>query len=467
MERCERALARLLAATLLTACSPTPEPTTLHFWAMGREGEVVQSLVPEFERQHPGVRVKVQQIPWNAAHEKLLTAYAGDALPDIFQLGNTWIPEFVILRAIEPLDERLTSATPRADHFSGLLATSEIDGRLYGLPWYVDTRVLFYRMDILARAGFGQPPRTWREWSDAMARIKALPDGEHYAALFPMGEWQLPVILGLQAGAGLLRDGDRYGDFRSEPFRRAFGFYLGLFRQGFTPAVAESQMANVYREFAAGTVAMLVTGPWNIGEFERRLPADLQGQWATAPLPGPDGAYPGVSLAGGASLALARSSRYKEEAWQFMEFLAYPARQVQFYRLTGDLPARRSAWADPALAAAAPVQAFRAQMDRVASTPQIPEWERIAAKVGQYAEKAARGELGEGEALSRLDADVDRILEKRRWLLDKETSGGLHPLLQKGGGGGLAAGIREHAGEIPPSPPFAMGGTNGQGAGGP
>jgi multiple sugar transport system substrate-binding protein len=49
--------------------------------------------MPEFERRYPEIQVKVQQIPWSAAHEKLLTAYAGDAMPDVFQLGNTWIPE--------------------------------------------------------------------------------------------------------------------------------------------------------------------------------------------------------------------------------------------------------------------------------------------------------------------------------------------------------------------------------------
>ena len=83
----------LLLLILLGACGRNEEKTVLEFWAMGREGEVVQSLMPEFERRHPEIQVKVRQIPWSAAHEKLLTAYAGDAMPDVFQLGNTWIPE--------------------------------------------------------------------------------------------------------------------------------------------------------------------------------------------------------------------------------------------------------------------------------------------------------------------------------------------------------------------------------------
>src|SRR5213078_3064671 len=94
----------------------------LEFWAMGREAEVVVDLLATFRERHPDVQVRVQQLPWSAAHEKLLTAFAGDALPDLCQLGNTWLPEFSALGALEPLDERLASAgIPRDDYYAGIL----------------------------------------------------------------------------------------------------------------------------------------------------------------------------------------------------------------------------------------------------------------------------------------------------------------------------------------------------------
>src|SRR5262249_2778638 len=74
--------------------------TTIAFWALGREGEVVRELVPAFERLHPELRVRVQQIPWSAAHEKLLTAFAGGTLPDAIQVGSTWVPELVAVGAL-------------------------------------------------------------------------------------------------------------------------------------------------------------------------------------------------------------------------------------------------------------------------------------------------------------------------------------------------------------------------------
>jgi len=79
---CVRVLAMLGA--LLAGCGDrSDERTQLRFWAMGREAEIVPQLIPEFERRHPGIHVVVQQLPWTAAHEKLLTAFAGDALPDL------------------------------------------------------------------------------------------------------------------------------------------------------------------------------------------------------------------------------------------------------------------------------------------------------------------------------------------------------------------------------------------------
>src|SRR6185295_9786772 len=63
---------------VLGSCAPRKhEGVTLRFWAMGREGEVVVDLVRDFERENPGVHVEVQQIPWGAAHEKLLTSHVG------------------------------------------------------------------------------------------------------------------------------------------------------------------------------------------------------------------------------------------------------------------------------------------------------------------------------------------------------------------------------------------------------
>ena len=179
-----RGALRLGSAVLvlaLAACGDRRDANTVRLWAFGREGEVVKELVPEFERRHPGLRLDVQQVPWTAAHEKLLTAFVGDATPDVSQLGNTWIPEFVALGALEPLD-RLVGASAvvrRPDYFEGIWATNMLGDTTFGVPWYVDTRVLFYRRDLLAAAGHDSVPTTWAGWRQAMTDVKARMQPRH------------------------------------------------------------------------------------------------------------------------------------------------------------------------------------------------------------------------------------------------------------------------------------------------
>jgi multiple sugar transport system substrate-binding protein len=399
-------------------------------WAFGSEGEALGPIAREFERANPGVHVRVQQIPWTAAHEKLLTAYVGGALPDVAQLGNTWIPEFSALDALEPLDSLVAHDSllvPRADYYPGVLATNVVDSVLYGVPWYVDTRVLFYRSDLLRQAGLSAPPTTWAELRDALVRIKKVQPPGAFPALLPLNEWSQPVIFGMQAGAPLLADHGTRGDFRDPRFRKGFEFYVSLFRDSLAPALANTQISSVYQEFAAGRVAMYVTGPWNVGEFKKRLPAALQGSWMTAPLPGPDSA--GISLAGGSSIVIMKKSAKKSIAWRFVTFMSAPEQQAKFFERTGDLPARRSAWNAPALSSDPYLAAFRTQLGRVVPTPAVPEAELIMQLVALAGERAARGRQTVDEALTSLDAEVDAVLEKRRWLMAqraaaKATGGG-------------------------------------------
>jgi len=418
-----RALQRLAASSALVTlagCGRADDPRgPVNFWAMGREAEVVAELLPAFHARHPDVRVHVQQLPWTAAHEKLLTAYAGGSLPDLCQLGNTWLPELTALDALEPLDARVAdSAVALDDYFAGILDTNVMPTagghRLFGLPWYVDTRVLFFRSDLLRAAGHAQPPRSWPEWLAAMRAIRLRGGSRTYGVLLPLNEPDPLFALALQQGA-LLRDDNTRGAFSQPPFRRALAFYAGIFREGLAPAMSNTQVANVWDEFARGLFAFYVSGPWNIGEFRRRLPRELQADWATAPLPGPSG--PDVSTAGGSSLVIFKSSPRKLAAWRLVEFLSEPATMQRFHALTGNLPPRRSAWRAPALAADAPSRAFAEQLERVRAAPKIPEWERIFQEMQLAAERVVQRKQTIEAATTELDATVDALLEKRRWLL--------------------------------------------------
>ena len=403
------------AGATLSGCGRNDGITRLRFWAMGNEATNVPQILPAFEAANPGIRVEVQALPWTAAHQKLLTAYAGASLPDVSQIGNTWVAELAAIGALSPTpsfaDDLLT------DQFPAVLETNEIGGRAVATPWYVDTRLIYLRTDLLARAGYDAMPGTWAEWKRAMHAVKRVAGDGNFAVLLPVNEFEQLLTFGLQGDQPLLRDRDTRGNFSSESFQAALAFYKSLFDEGLAPVASAAQISNVWTEFARGYFSFYFSGPWTIGDMKARLPEAIQPHWTTAGVPGPTG--PGASAPGGSSLAVFRASPHQEAAWKLVRYLSDPAVQARFNVITGDLPARPSAWAAPRVASDPYVAAFNGQLARARAVPKVPEWERIVTEMQIVAERMVRGEFTVQQAGAEIDRRADRLLEKRRWMIEQ------------------------------------------------
>ena len=399
---------------LIAGCAGRGHPGLIDFWAMGNEGTNVPKLMAGFERANPGLRVVVQPLPWSAAHEKLLTAYAGNSLPDVSQIGNTWVAELAAIGALAPLPTNQRGLLD--DQFEAVLDTNRIGSTVYGVPWYVDTRLQFYRRDLFAKAGFAAPPEDWATWKQSLQAVKRVAGGDNFAILLPLNEPEQLLSFGLQQAEPLLRDHDSRGNFSSPGFRSALAFYKSLFDDKLAPLATASQISNLWDEFARGLFSVFISGPWTIGDLKSRLPVGFQSNWKTAGMPGPTG--PGASAPGGSSLVVLKSARDPESAWKLIQYLSQPRIQAEFQGLTGSLPARRSAWAIPALANDANVQTLGRQLERAKAVPKVPEWERIVTEVQVVAERMVRGEYSVDQAAAEIDLRTDRLLEKRRWMLD-------------------------------------------------
>jgi multiple sugar transport system substrate-binding protein len=95
---------------------------------------------------------------------------------------------------------------------------------------------------------------------------------------------------------------------------------------------------------------------------------------------------------------------------------------VRFHELSANLPPRRAAWRHERLAGDAYAKAFRDQLERVRTTPKIPEWERIVTEMQTMAEQVVRGNMDVTQATLALDHRVDAMLEKRRWILGRKAA---------------------------------------------
>jgi len=402
----------LAAVPLASACSTRSD--SLEFWAMGAEAENLPALLASIAG---APKVSIQPLPWSAAHEKLLTSFAGNSLPDMGQVGNSWISELTAIGAILPVPAALSSIT--TGQFPAVVDTNRIEGRLMALPWYVDTRLQYYRRDLFERAGFAAPPQRWDAWKAALHMVKAAAGPGNYAILLPINEFEHLIGMALSAGASLLNQSGTRGAFSAPEFRQALAFYKSLYDERLAPLASSTQISNVWNEFARGYFAVYPSGPWTIGDMKSRLPPEMQDKWATAPFPGPRGT--GASTPGGSSLVVYRNAREPAAAWALVAKLLAPSTQQSLQQLTGDLPPTRAVWGATGLNADPITAAFGVQLDHARSLPKVPEWERIVSEMQGVAEQVARGMTTIDRGVREIDRRADRLLEKRRWMLERRA----------------------------------------------
>ena len=199
---------------------------------------------------------------------------------------------------------------------------------------------------------------------------------------------------------------------------------MSLFAEGLAPPVTNTQVSNVWEEFARGYFAMYITGPWNIGEFRRRLPAELQDQWATAVLPRP--AIERIQRFAGGRLrigAVPPVAMQEATLGGSIEFLSEPAQQVRFYELTGNLPPRESSWRQGKLMDDPTDRRFsRTTWNTWCRSRAYRNGSRLRRRSSRRVKAAIAGRKTVDEALADLDRSVDKLLDKRRWMLARRKS---------------------------------------------
>lgn len=396
-----------LGCAALAACASRGHGG-VSWWAMGTTGENAPLLLPDFVRAS-GIRVDLQAVPWTGAHEKLLTGFAGDSLPDVMMLNTGWLPEMTLLGALADPPPALL-----ADQLPGARAAVTIGGRGRAVPWTADSWVQFYRRDLLGEVGYAAPPVDWAEWTRmAQAIVRRRPG--RFATLHLL-DWPEPLFAyAAQTGEPLLRDRDARGNFRSAAFRAALAFYKQGFDLKLTPRVTGAEAGDTYIGLRRGWFAVLPSDAVFLGDARRPEHGITAGSWGTVATPGPHGAGP--MWARGTCLAVSRAARDPAAAWGLVSYLAGATLQRRLYGITGDLPTRPSAWA--ALPGDTATRVFGQAIAGSVPVPAVPEWERIMGEVQAVAEAMVRGRYGVDAAAAEMDARVDRILAKRRWLLDR------------------------------------------------
>jgi multiple sugar transport system substrate-binding protein len=412
LRRSSAAAVALTLAAALAGCGTNdgetagPEPETdpeaisgsLVVWGMGAEGEALGTLADMFTEEYPDVTVEVEAVAWDVAHDRLITSVAGDQMPDVTQLGTTWMGEFALLDALDPTPESIDAGS----FFEGAWDTTVVDEISYGVPWYVETRLLYYRTDLAEEAGWTEPPTDWDELKQMAADLQEAGAQNGISLGLGLGSWQTYLPFAWSNGAEVLDEDGGFG--LDDPANvEALEYYASFFDDGLTSPQPEG--FDITPAFIQGTYPMFFSGPWHLALIEE-AGADIEGDWTVAPMPQRGS---GTSFVGGSNVVVSQDTENRDAAWAFVEFLTRPDVQSAWYQEVGALPSVQEAWESGELADDEHLSMFGEQLDDAQAPPPIPTWEEVAAAIDDQIERAAVGGVAAEEAAETMQANAESI----------------------------------------------------------
>jgi multiple sugar transport system substrate-binding protein len=334
-------------------------------WAMGAEGEALGAFAETFMEEFPDVTVNVTPVPWDAAHDRIVSAIAGGEVPDVTMVGTTWMGEFATLGGLDPTPANIDGS----QFFEGAWNTTVVDGTSYAVPWYVETRLLYYRTDL---AGDADAPATWDDLKGLAATMQEA-GAEYGISLQPggTGSWQTWMPFFWQAGGEIMADDGTFS-LDGEPCVQALTFYDSFFEEG----------------FANGEIASFISGPWMMSIVE-----DAGTDPATYAVAHQPTEAAGTSFVGGSNMAVLADADNKAAGWAFLEYLSRPDVQAAWYEEVSALPAVQAAWDEEALSGDEKLAAFGDQLEDAKAPPSIATWEQIAAEIDGVIEQVTVGDM--------------------------------------------------------------------------
>ncbi|MGP3534612.1 sugar ABC transporter substrate-binding protein [Microbacterium sp. RD1] len=384
------------------AIDDSPAGGTVEVWAMGNEGEVLDQLAERFEEDNPDVDIEVTAVPWESAHDRIATAIAGGETPDVTMLGSTWVGEFASTGAFEPTPDGLVD---ESSFFEGSWQTSVVDDVAYGVPWYVDTRVLYYRTDLAEAAGV-EPPATWDEYTAFAQGLQSA--GAQWGVSLPPGgfdSWQYVTPLAWQAGGDILNEDGTEFTFDTPEWEEAFTFYSSFFEQGISEPV-RLETGEIEQEFIDGNVGAFFSGPFHVSLLQEQGGPEFADKFGVAMVPG-DASR--TSFTGGGNLAVFEDTDNRDASWKFVRWLSQPETQVAWYDISTDLPSVQEAWDDPTFAEDPYLSVFGDQLQDSKAPPAIPTWAQVSSVIDQELEKVTRGDTTPQEAVATIQQQADSI----------------------------------------------------------
>ena len=391
----------------------------LHGWARAesvtlaqfrqRDQQVENRLLKEFEAA-TGIRVEQRIMPASSdlQHQQYVTWLAGrDRSVDVYLIDLIWVAEFASAGWILPLDDRLP-ATARGDFLPAPLASAVYKGKLYAVPRFTESGLLYYRKDLVPR-----PPATWEE----LVRVAAQHRRPDMAGFVFQGLQYEGLVVNflehLWARGGGLFDAEGRPALHGPAGVSALTFLVDLLHTHriSPPGVTTYMERESLQEFMEGRALFHRNWAYACGQVERQ-DSKVRGRVGVVSLPGTEG-HPGAGALGGWNLAVSRFTRHPREAWQLVDFLTARGAQKRKALEEGRIPTLPALYEDPQVLASNPQFAMLRQgIAHTRPRPVSPFYPRISGILQGYLSRALARTMTPRDALEAAAAELARALPR-------------------------------------------------------
>ncbi|HEY3179765.1 MAG TPA: extracellular solute-binding protein [Casimicrobiaceae bacterium] len=306
----------------------------------------LRNVVERFNKSQGNYTVKVESINFARIDNVVIQSTAAGQGPDILNVYTDQLPMHVAAKTVQPLDAFYAKLPAAAQKdFVMDLDFLRYDGKLMALPWETRVWLLWYRKDLLDKAG-AQPPRTTEELAQTAAKISTdqVMGFGFGASTGALGAGAMEAFVPLFWGAGgQLFDAKGNATINSDAGVRTLSYFRDLVTKtkGMRGSVAAMSVEDALTAVRAGTIGMTLMGSFRVGAA--RNAAATGNNLQTAPVPGWTADKPSPARVAGQTLAIGANTKEPAGAWAFIQHYLSPASQLEFAK-AGVMPSRISSY---------------------------------------------------------------------------------------------------------------------------
>jgi multiple sugar transport system substrate-binding protein len=374
----------------------------------------VQGMLDEWNAEHPDEKATLIELPESGDQQRQQHIQNAETRSDahtVIAVDVVWTAEFAANGWIERLPEE---QFPTDEWLPPILEAATYRDGLYGAPRNSDGGLLYYRTDLLEKAGFAEPPTTWSELAQQCDKVLALPEADGmscYAGQFEKYEGlTVNFAEAVQSAGGAIVDPNGTPTVDTPQAEQGLDTLAEGFSSGQIPREAITYKEEEGRDaFQKGELVFHRQWPYqySLANAEDGS-SEVAGKFDVAPLPGVDG--PGSSSLGGWNLAVSSFAENKATALDFIKFMTSEELQRENMLVNSEAPVYGELYEDPELVEKYPyLPVLKESILSAEPRPRVVRYGDTTAAIQDEAYAALTGAKTTEQALADLQAKLDKL----------------------------------------------------------